>query len=72
MAYQKIRVSDEPTQYLHIYPQVLVEGTEAAVEAGGEASLGGDVLPAPGGVHDVASHEADPRDLLRLRHVICS
>ena len=58
------------TQYLHIYPQVLVEGTEAAVEAGGEAGLGGDVPPAPGGVHEVASHEADPREL--LCHAICS
>ena len=52
----------------HLYPQVLVGGSEAAVEAGREAGLGGDVPPAPGGVHEVAGLKAGPRDL--FLHVI--
>lgn len=58
------------TQYFHLYPQVLVGGSEAAVEAGREAGLGGDVPPAPGGVHEVAGLKDGPRDL--LLHVICA
>ena len=54
----------------HLYPQVLVGGSEAAVEAGREAGLRGDIPPAPGGVHEVAGLQAGPRDL--LLHVICA
>ena len=50
------------------HPQVLVLGAQTAEEAGGEPSLGGDVPPAPGGVHQVASHEPGPGDL--LSHVV--
>ena len=58
------------TQHFHLYPQVLVGGSEAAVEAGREAGLRGDIPPAPGGVHEVAGLQAGPRDL--LLHVICA